>query len=36
LQSIAENYLLKNVKLSAVEIGLLKSKLAGRTETHGK
>ena len=31
LQSIAENYLLKTVKLSAVEIGLLKSKLAGKT-----
>jgi protein tyrosine/serine phosphatase len=31
LQTIAENYLRNSVKLSAVEIGLLKSKLAGNT-----
>jgi len=30
LQTIAEHYLLKTVKLSAVEIELLKSKLAGK------
>ena len=36
LQSIAENYLLKTVKLSAVEIGLLKSKLAGKKVTYGQ
>jgi len=32
LQAIAENYLLKMIKLSAIEIGLLKSKLAGAAE----
>jgi len=33
LQSIAEYYLLKMVKLSAVEIGLLKSKLVGNLQS---
>jgi len=32
-QSIAENYLLKTVKLSTVEIGLLKSKLEGNLQS---
>jgi len=32
LQSIAEYYLLKTVKLSAVEIGLIKSKLSGKNQ----
>jgi len=32
LQSIAEDYLIKTIKLSTVEIGLLKSKLAGNIE----
>jgi len=32
LQTIAEYYLLKTIKLSTVEIGLLKSKLAGKQE----
>jgi len=30
----AEYYLLKTIKLSAVEIGLLKNKLAGKPELH--
>jgi protein tyrosine/serine phosphatase len=32
LQTIAEHYLLKTVKLSTVEIGLLKSKLSGKNQ----
>jgi len=36
LQSIAENYLISKVKLSAIEIGLLKSKLAGNTGILGQ
>jgi protein tyrosine/serine phosphatase len=31
LQSIAEYYLLKTIKMSNIEIGMLKSKLAGKT-----
>jgi hypothetical protein len=33
LQTIAEHYIINNIKLSAVEIKLLKSKLAGIPET---